>query len=81
MNVESLLPEIAGSSLVFEAKFSRDVADVDDGAYVIREAYTREDGPCPWPPRDGVLPIEGDRCLVYAPLSGLPWVIGWWPYA
>lgn len=85
-DLRELLPAAGGYPLC-EARFTRDITDVSDGAFVRYEAEgwdDVDDGPCPWTPRvdgdgDVLLPNKGDRCLVAMSDENTPWVVAWWP--
>lgn len=73
---------------LFAGIIAEDAPDESTMIEVIVKAFDQELrwGPCPWaPPRgDGLLPVEGDRCiigLVTTEDPGQPdiWILNWWP--
>ena len=72
---------------LYEAIINDDAPDEGTMIEVIIPAFDAEKtwGPMPWMPREpGVMPVEGDRCLVglgTTPNPGEPklWIVAWWP--
>lgn len=87
MNWQRLIRENGGSRPeLYEGFFTSDVEDEGTMAEVTLVAFDKEQpwGPAPWMPRDGMLPIEGDRCLVALGTTGNAgepsiWIVAWWP--
>jgi hypothetical protein len=72
---------------LYEGIINEDAPDTGTMIEVIVPAFDKELtwGPCPWMPReDGVLPVEGDRCLLGLGTTGNAgeptiWIVAWWP--
>ena len=71
---------------LYDGIIAEDAPDENTKIEVIVSAFDKELvwGPAPWMPRGGVLPIEGDRCIIGLATTedpGTPsiWIVAWWP--
>lgn len=88
MDWKTLISENGGSRPeLFEGIIAEDAEDESTMVEVLVNAFSQDLrwGPCPWMPRgSGLLPTEGDRCIIGLGTTahgGEPtfWIVAWWP--